>query len=72
MIVYLDKFSVITNTLQVRMVCRDFTIFLPKRTNFQTHRRQNLTRVRASLASDNTQIVIEWCKYSRIVTNSDD
>ena len=48
------------------------SIFLPKRTNFQTHRRQNLTRVRASLASDNTQIVIEWCKYSRIVINSDE
>ena len=26
-IIYLDKFSVITNTLQVRMVCRDLTIF---------------------------------------------
>ena len=42
-IVNIDKFSVITNTLQVRMVCRDSTIFWGGQI-FQAHRRQNSSR----------------------------
>ena len=33
--VYLDKFSVITNAKQMRMVCRDFTNFVPEGTIFK-------------------------------------
>ena len=33
--VYLDKLSVITNAKQMRMVCRDFTKFVPEGTIFK-------------------------------------
>ena len=41
---YLDKIFVINNVLQLQMVCRDLTKFLRKK--LQTHRRQNLSRVK--------------------------
>ena len=48
-----DKFSVVANILQVRMVCRDLKDFWPKRTNLQTHRRQILSRAKNLAKSTN-------------------
>ena len=50
--VYLDKIYVITNALQVRMVCRDL-----KWTKLQMHRRQNLSRVKIGQNRLNKQIL---------------
>ena len=45
-VVCLDKISVITNRLQVRMGLSRIDKFWPKRTNLQTNRRQNLSQVK--------------------------
>ena len=45
-VVCLDKISVITNSLQVRMGLSRIDKYWPKRTNLQTNRRQNLSQVK--------------------------